>query len=250
MDKKLNPIIGRFGGKTRLKKKIVDDYFIEGYENMTYVEPFIGGGSIFFYKNRSKKEVINDLDKNVISVYKGIQKYNATDIENEINGTYTKNEFIKIREFHPKTEYETFLKNLYLFKASYFCLQQSYNDGRNKISMNLDGYKERLKGVTILNEDYKNVIKKYDSPNTFFYLDPPYEESKGLYKNHEMDIEEMFNILDNIKGYFLLSYNLSKRAKELFKNYNIYKVKTSYTTNLTKVTLKSNNRFELLISNY
>ncbi len=112
----------------------------------------------------------------------------------------------------------------------------------------MDGYKERLKDVTILNEDYKNVIKKYDSPNTFFYLDPPYENSKGLYKDVDTTIDEIYNLLKDIKGKFLLSYNLSKRAQELFKNYKIYKIKTKYETD------RQNNRTgsitELLISNY
>jgi site-specific DNA-adenine methylase len=46
----MQPIIGRMGGKSRIRKQIIN-YFIEGYEDMTYVEPFIGGGSIFLYKD-------------------------------------------------------------------------------------------------------------------------------------------------------------------------------------------------------
>jgi len=41
--------------------------------------------------------------------------------------------------------------------------------------------KHRLKNTIILNKDYKKLIKEYDSPLTFFYLDPPYEESGNLY---------------------------------------------------------------------
>ena len=75
----LRPIVGRIGGKSRLKKKIIS-MFPDNYENMIYAEPFVGGGSIFFYKNPSKKEIINDIDKNVIDVYKLFKKYDSDDI--------------------------------------------------------------------------------------------------------------------------------------------------------------------------
>lgn len=39
---------------------------------MLYVEPFIGGGSLYFYKNKSIFEVINDLDNNIYNVYIGV----------------------------------------------------------------------------------------------------------------------------------------------------------------------------------
>lgn len=247
MTESLKPIIGRFGGKTKLKKRIVDDYFIKDYQDMTYVEPFVGGGSIFFYKEKSKKEVINDLDKDVIIVYRGVKKYDANDIENAINGAYTKSEFDRIKASTPNTEFKKFIRDFILYKTSYYLAGKTFGGDRT-VNKNMDGYKERLKDVTILNEDYKNVIKKYDSINTFFYLDPPYEKSDGLYKNEDSTIDEIYNILKDIKGKFLLSYNLSKRAQELFKNYKIYKIKTKYETN--RFNNKPTSVTELLISNY
>jgi DNA adenine methylase len=243
-------IIGRFGGKSNLKIRIVDDYFIKDYENMTYVEPFVGGGSIFFYKKPSTKEIINDLDKDVVTVFKGVKKYSDDDIENAINGKYTKEEFKQIQDSKPNTEFKRFIKELLLYRLSFFSAKKSF--GKGDINAKLDGYKERLKDVTILNEDYKSVIKKYDSSNTFFYLDPPYEESEGLYKDTETTINELFNILKNIKGKFLLSYNLSKEALELFKSFNIYKIKTVYqpTFDGSDDIKKKRNITELLISNY
>ena len=45
-----------------------------------------------------------------------------------------------------------------------------------------EAYKNKLKDVTLLSENYKTVMRRYDSPQTFFYLDPPYNDSKRLYK--------------------------------------------------------------------
>ena len=83
-------------------------------------------------------------------------------------------------------------------------LHYSYGKGekdnpRSKISSNYqDKYNERLKHTIILNKDYLQVVKKYDSPNTYFYLDPTYENSNNLYKHDYVDLNELLNLLNNI----------------------------------------------------
>jgi len=250
-DKKLPAIVGRFGGKSRLKKEIVDNYFIKDYQNKIYVEPFVGGGSIFFYKDKSKEEIINDIDNNIIIIYKGVKKYNSDKIENIVNNKYTKNEFEIIKNYKPKNNFERFIKTFILFRTSFYAQLKSYSSGRKNINKNLDCYKERMKKVKIYNKDYKYIIDKFDSADTFFYLDPPYEKSEGLYENFNLPIKDLFNILDNIKGKFLLSYNYSEEAIKLFKNYNIKIVETFYQ-NFETSKIKKADRIvkELLIYNY
>jgi DNA adenine methylase len=238
-------IIGRMGGKKLLKETIVNK-FPKDYQNMTYVEPFVGGGSIFFKKDKSVKDVINDLDSNVIDVYKGFQKYDFEKIKKDVNGSYTKEDFIKIKNSNPKNPYDKFIRNFILFRISFYANQSSFGRGSINLKHN---FGDDLKNVIILNTDYKNLIKKYDSKNTFFYLDPPYEGSgKQHYKHSDIDYEELKNLLENIKGKFLLSINQSKNIKELFNNFNIAKVKTKYTNPLTGG--QSIDKTELLISNY
>ena len=61
-------IIRRVGGKSKLQKKI--NSIIPNHE--IYVEPFIGGGSIFLYKSPSKINIINDLDEDIINIWKDV----------------------------------------------------------------------------------------------------------------------------------------------------------------------------------
>ena len=71
-------------------------------------------------------------------------------------------------------------------------------------------YQNRLESITnIENLDYSEVIPKYDSENTFFYIDPPYWKTENYYSNHEFDRsdhEKLCNIIKSVKGRFALSY--------------------------------------------
>lgn len=71
-------------------------------------------------------------------------------------------------------------------------------------------YGSRLDSITnIENLDFANVIKKYDSPTTFFYVDPPYWNTEHYYTEGEFggqQHKELANILTNIQGKFALSY--------------------------------------------
>jgi DNA adenine methylase len=244
-------LISRIGGKTKLKDIIINKYFPKDYENMIYIEPFLGGGTIFLSKNPSVKEVINDLDKIVYEIFKGIKKYSTEDILKDVNGYYTKEDFYKIKDSKPTSEYGKFLKTFIIYKCSFLGLSRTYNErGQIKISTNkLNKWKERLNNSIIKNVSYEKLIKEYDSKNTFFYLDPPYEKSERLYKHDVLNIEEIYNIMKNIKGKFLISYNDSKKTKELFKNYYIHYETTKYEGSHQLGSTVRNVK-ELLISNY
>lgn len=219
------------GGKSRLKIRIIN-LFPKDYENMIYIEPFVGGGSVFFSKEPSKEEIINDIDKDLIEVYKGFKKYDFDKIKSDVDGIYPKEEFYKIRDNIPKDNYNKFLRLFILFRLSYFA-QLRTPKKLNKIKLR-ENYSERLKNTKIYNTDYKTIIKKYDSPNSLIYLDPPYEGSNEKhYKHSIIDYEELKNILSKIKGKFILSINKSDRIKELFKNFNISEIKTDYSNNIT-----------------
>jgi DNA adenine methylase len=99
--------------------------------------------------------------------------------------------------------------------------ESKFNDPYNKI-FKLGEYQDKMKGVVLKRADYRDVIAEYDSADTFFYLDPPYEKSnKQQYKHFGFDYEEFRDIVSKIKGKFLISINDSPYIRELFRGFKI-----------------------------
>jgi DNA adenine methylase len=244
----LKPISARIGGKVLLKKTIVNEYFPNKDSYNTYVEPFVGGGSIYFYKNKDgKKEVVNDIDPDVYEMFKGFQTYEGKDLSKDINGDYTEEDFNKIKASEPTKPYNKFLKTYLLHKLSY--LGRGLTFGKDRISANFDSYKERLKGVEITKDDYKDVIKKYNEPTTFFYLDPPAIASSGTYQYTAISPKEFADVLKTIKGKFLVTLEEESYDKELFKDYYVVTLESKQIGN-KNIGGQSDTVKEYIIMNY
>lgn len=131
---------------------------------------------------------------------------------------------------------------LFLIKMSFFAQGKSYNYPKETQDFIL---KNRLKDVKITHLDFQTLIKKYNKPTTFFYLDPPYEESEDY--SNSVNPEDVYNAVKMIKGKFMLSYNDSPLIRKLFKEYNIHTIETTYesTANIKKRVIS-----EVYITNY
>jgi site-specific DNA-adenine methylase len=82
---------------------------------------------------------------------------------------------------------------------------------------------------SISNLDYKDVFDIYDSPDTFFYLDPPYKGKESYYINHDFCDKSHLELkmrLDKLSGRFLLSYWHFDGLEDLYSGYKIEKKKT------------------------
>jgi DNA adenine methylase len=234
---------GRMGGKSKLANQLIK-LFPKDYD--VFIEPFVGAGNILFRKPviEGQQEIINDLDKDVIRIMNGLKTRNAY-IQNNIPRRITKAYFDKIK--NKRDVINTLVKA----KASFYNIGLSFK-GNDKTIVNIKTdftpYKDRLKNVTILNESFAKVIKEYDSNNSFFFLDPPYEsDERKDYKDY-VTPEQVFQSVKNIKGKFMLTYNDSTNIRQLFKSFKIKTIDTMYepngnTQDKRKVT-------ELIIMNY
>ena len=247
----VKPAYSQFGGKYKLLQKIIP--LIPQMD--TYVEPFGGGGSVLMNlpEGMFRERIINDIDPVYSTLLKGFQKYDGETISEIINGSYTRDDFIRLKESNPKSFKDKFFTYLLLKKLSILGHMKYIDNTRSTLNTKYTNvYKDALKGVKIYNKDYKFLISKYDSPNTFFYLDPPYMgSSKSHYNFPAFDIKELLEIMSKIKGKFLISYNYDKDIETLAKQYG-YKVNiidTKYTSRVVSKS-KAQDKQELLIRNY
>ncbi len=91
---------------------------------------------------------------------------------------------------------------------------------------------ERLDDVVIEQLPYADLIRRYDGPETLFYLDPPYwgcEDDYGAGTFGRGDFAELAEQLAGIEGSFILSINDTPGAREVFSRFTFDEVETSYT---------------------
>ena len=224
----------RVGGKSKIKDEIIKLF----PPHKLYVELFIGGGSIFFHKDPSEYEVINDLDKDIFHIYKDMQDVGQTMKDRTFKPS--RKEFdVLLKQTSFKSKSDRLYRNLYISLMSYVGNRISYfgenEEERKKDSImgnkyKTDEWKIALKNVIIENKDFREVIKKYDSKDTFFYLDPPYSRLRPQwgYQQNTITPQEVFEAVKNIKGKFLLSYNDTPEIRKIFHSFNIRTIKTVY----------------------
>jgi DNA adenine methylase len=221
----LRPPVAWFGGKQWLTKII--HRYIPSHKR--FVDLFSGSACILFAKPPSPIEVINDLDSGVINFYRVLRDPNKfSQLQRLITLTgYSREEFRDC-----KIHWEDSSDDVQRAWAWFVCARQAGNglyggswsrqiaDERTGIAMNvsrwLSGIEslpeifQRLQGVQIENQDFRKILKAFDSPQTWFYADPPYaHETRGKTRYHkemtDADHLDLVNILLDLKGMCLLS---------------------------------------------
>lgn len=213
--------ISYYGGKQRLVPEILP--LIPPHTQ--YVEPFCGGAAVFWAKKPSAHEVINDLDGRVVNFYRVMQT-RFTDLERLIRGTvFSESDYVRAKHAleHKNTKpikrawafwVQTNMSFSHKLGAG-FGHSNTSNTGKadapRKVSLKKESlgqsYAGRIELAEIFCRDAVDLIALKDSPDTFFYIDPPYVSSEcGHYKGYtSADFQRLLDTLGGIKGKFLLS---------------------------------------------
>ena len=243
------------GGKNRVAQKIIA--LIP--EHNCYIEPFSGGAQVFFHKDPSNVEVLNDLNEEIFNFLRVCQLHHQELVRYLQFCTVSRKWFDLFQAQDPKilSDIQRAARFFYLQKNCYGGLVRrqhfkiSVEDGSNynphRIPMVLHLAHERLLGVQLECLPYQDILKRYDRPDTFFYLDPPYF-NRPYYKFNfaEKDYVELARLLGRLKGRFLLSLNDAPEIRRIFADFKIHGLTFSYSSQRKAGKVYQ----ELLISNY
>jgi DNA adenine methylase len=243
------------GGKNRLAKQIISLL----PEHTTYVEAFAGGAQVFFHKEPSEVEVLNDLSLEIVNFFRVCQHHHDELVRYLQYCLISRKWYELLAASNPEslTDIQRAGRFFYLQKNSFGGLirKQHYHYGvvqrpnynPKRIPEIIRAAHERLQGAQIECLPYEQVLERYDRPTTLFYLDPPYWQRK-LYQHNfsTQDFTELERRLHHLKGKFLLSLDDHPEVRRIFKNWHIKRTELAYTAQRKVGKLYG----ELLITNF
>jgi len=257
--KKLRAPFGWVGGKSKLAKDIVD---LIPQDHKTYIEVFGGALSVFYAKEKSKLEVVNDINSDLINLHRSIRT-NPQTLSFYLHQLLVSREIfddIRYKRIKPKNNIEAAAFYLYQLTQSFgskgdnFAMSAKSGRKPKDLYKSYTKWSNRLKGVTIENKSFQVLIPLYDKNDAFFYVDPPYVSTESYYKNTGgfgiAEHEELAILLSNVKGRFLLSYNDCELVRKLYSKFNIKTTKEIEYTLGKNVHGKSKSVKEVIITNY
>lgn len=215
---RLKTPISYYGGKQTMLKHIIP--LIP--EHKVYTEAFAGGCAVLFAKNPVECEVINDTNQELINFYRVAQNdYDA--LKREIDAslhsrdqhTHAKHIMTHPQFFTPverawavwigsKLGFASMLDGTFGYDRSGTTNLKLFN-AKDQFTETIC---QRLTHVTVEAEDGKNVIQRYDCPEAFHFVDPPYVNSDcGHYIGtfNEQDLRQLLTILSGVEGKFMLT---------------------------------------------
>lgn len=280
-------MISYIGGKARISKWIVP-FIPKDIE--TYVEPFGGMYWVFFKTKLSeypnlKTVVYNDFNGLNANLFKCAKEYDRlwdelnkypcqqVGVENtppeyeQMFNRFQQEVFHEGIDITEENRFEVAAKYVYVLSQIFSGSKpetSKYTDYKGKYRCKVLIFMDKLKNkefrdhfdkITFVeNLDFQILIEMYDSPTTYFYVDPPYWKTENYYSNHDFDRtdhERLAELLKNIEGRFSLSYYDFPLLRKWFPiDEYVWEMKEFAKAAAAKSGVKQNMGQELLIMNY
>lgn len=217
------------GSKWSIAEWIIS-HFPAGYEKMVYLEPFVGSGAVFFSKIPGTVETINDLDGDIVNLFRVLREQ-SEELKRALELTpYAREEYNlafepcddpveKARRYMVKTTQAIGIKK---GKGWRVCRQTDVGGNASKwggAPELLEEIASRLRAnpdhhVQIEHRDALKLISMFNSPDVLMYLDPPYlsdTRKSGAVYAHEMSEQghrELLELIAQSKAKIIISgYN-------------------------------------------
>lgn len=240
------PFLKWAGGKSQLIPEI--QKYIPSKFNK-YIEPFIGGGAVYFSMNHPKS-IISDLNEELVITYTQIKENVESVID--VLKTYSNTEsfFYKTRSLDTNalSPQERAARLIYLNKTCFNGLFRVNKSGQFNVpygkrngpfvnTENLRSASNYLKHTAIYHSDYKNILNKFAKKGDFIFLDPPYQPigkfsdfkrytKEFFYEKDQIELAELFKKLTDKGCFVMLTNSEHPFILDLYKEYQIKRIET------------------------
>lgn len=239
MKAQARPVLNYFGGKWLLAPWIVEHF----PPHLVYVESFGGGANVLLRKRRSKAEIYNDIDGDIVNVFRVLREPALAEllIEALRLTPFAREEFLLSHQpaADPVEQARRTISRSFMghgastatagFKTTFRATstRSDTHPARSwmKLPESLRFAAERLRGVAFENRPATKVISQYDAEDALHYLDPPYVMStrsgKHRYK-HEISADEhvaLLDLADSLAGMVVISGYASKLYDQRLKGW-------------------------------
>jgi DNA adenine methylase len=180
--------------------------------------------------------VFNDLDGNLINLYRCIQ-YHCAELQRELqlggeqvppNSRELFLDYMEQLKGRGLTDIQRAARYFYVIRISYGADRRTFGCNKKALTSAIDRLpeiQERLRDVVIENRDFEQIIKTYDRPDALLYADPPYYKAEKYCDGFgPEDHSRLLNCLTKVKGKFVLSYNDAPAVREMYADFNIHEV--------------------------
>lgn len=230
------PMLRYHGGKWMLAPWLIS--FFPAHR--VYVEPFGGGASVLLRKERAYAEVYNELDGEIVNVFKVARDRGEEFRQQLLLTPFSRDEF-KVAHEEAGDPMErarrTVIRSFMGFGSNSIQRPSGFRANSNRSGTTpahdwanysdvFSSLVDRLRGVVIENRDAAAAMAAHDSPDTLFYVDPPYAfvtRDKGADYRHELsddDHRALADVLRNLRGMVVLSgYPCSLYDSELYSDW-------------------------------
>lgn len=272
----MKPIVKWLGGKTQLLPELRRRLPRRIH---TYIEPFVGGGSLFFNLCPANG-VINDVNTKLINVYLSVRDHKEELVRNlsYYEGMYNNLPTMEAKQdfyYQIRNEYNdaSFVTDLtvqdgarfvFLNKTCFNGLYRESKEGKfnaafgwkDKANLfdeaNISGCSAALQNVSIINSDFEDACKCLTA-NDFVYFDPPYDatfngyQGGGFSEDDHLRLHSLFQHLSENGVYCMLSNSNTDFVRSLYGGYYVEVVSAKRMVNRD---VNGRTGEELIITNY
>lgn len=231
------PIIPWLGGKRRLADTLLSRF----PSHECYVEVFAGGAALFFMRPPAAVEVINDINGELINLYRVVQHHLEEFVRQFKWALTSRTVFQWLKDTRPETltDIQRAARFYYLQQACFggkvagqtFGTATTSPPGLNllRLEETLSAAHLRLASAYIEQLHWEACIVRYDRPHTLFYLDPPYWETEGY--GVDFPLEQyvlMAARLAQLKGKAIVSLNDHPEIRRIFAAFQMETLDINY----------------------